>query len=143
MFLGTHHPRLDEKGRLFLPAKFREDLEAGIVITKGQERCLAVYPVAEFERIADAMKNAPSTVKDVRNYTRLFFASASEEKPDRQGRITLPAPLREYSGLTRDCAVIGASTRVEIWDAAAWDAYVAQNEEGYADLTEQVVPGVM
>ena len=94
MFLGTHTPRLDEKGRLFLPAKYREELAGGLVITKGQERCLYVFPVAEFGRITDALRSAPVTAKAVRDYSRVFFASASDEIPDKQGRITASARFR-------------------------------------------------
>ena len=88
MFLGTHAPRLDEKGRLFLPAKYRDELSGGVVITKGQERCLYVFPQEEFARITEALRTAPVTAKSVRDYSRVFFASASDELPDKQGRIT-------------------------------------------------------
>jgi len=88
MFLGTHAPRLDEKGRLFLPAKYRDELSGGVVITKGQERCLYVFPNDEFARITEALRAAPVTAKAVRDYSRVFFASASDEIPDKTGRIT-------------------------------------------------------
>ena len=91
MFLGTHTPRLDEKGRLFLPAKYREELSRGLVLTKGQERCLYVFPLPEFDRITEALRAAPVTAKAVRDYSRVFFASASDEMPDKQGRVTIPA----------------------------------------------------
>ena len=142
MFLGTHAPRLDDKGRLILPAKFREQLEAGVVVTRGQERCLYVFPVAEFERIADQLRQAPVTSKQARDYLRVFLSGASDEVPDKQGRITLPPLLRTYAGLDRDCAVIGAGQRVEIWDAAAWDTYLAQQEQSFAEQAEEVVPGI-
>jgi MraZ protein len=143
VFLGTHSPRLDEKGRLFLPAKFRDELAEGVVITKGQERCLYVFPMAEFRRVTEAMSQAPVTQKTVRDYSRVFFASASDEVPDKQGRITVPPALREYAGLTRDCVVIGANTRVEVWDAAAWETYLADREQAFSDLEEEVLPGVL
>ena len=143
MFLGTHSPRLDDKGRLFLPAKFRDELAEGVVITKGQERCLHVFPMAEFQRVTEAMSQAPVTQKAVRDYSRVFFASASDEVPDKQGRITVPPALREYAGLSRDCVVIGANTRVEVWDTAAWDAYLAQTEPQYAEMADEVMPGVL
>jgi len=142
VFLGTHAPRLDDKGRLILPAKFREQLEAGVVVTRGQERCLYVFPVAEFERIADQLRQAPVTSKQARDYLRVFLSGASDEVPDKQGRITLPPLLRTYAGLERDCAVIGAGQRVEIWDAGAWDAYLAQQEQSFAEQAEEVVPGI-
>ena len=90
MFLGTHTPRLDDKGRLILPAKYRDELAEGLVLTKGQERCLYVFPQAEFGRITEALRTAPVTAKAVRDYSRVFFASASDEVPDGQGRVTIP-----------------------------------------------------
>ena len=143
MFLGTHSPRLDDKGRLFLPARFRDELAEGLVITKGQERCLFVFPITEFTRLTDAMREAPVTDKVKRDYARVFFASASDEMPDKQGRVTIPPALREYAGLDRDCVVIGANTRLEVWDAAAWGAYLADREPGYAEMSEEVLPGVL
>jgi len=143
VFLGTHSPRLDDKGRLFLPAKYREELSGGLVITKGQERCLYVFPEAEFQRITDALRTAPVTAKAVRDYSRVFFASASDEVPDKQGRITIPPALRDYAGLGRDCAVIGANTRLEIWDATAWETYLTEQEPQFSDLSEEVLPGIL
>jgi len=143
MFLGTHRPRLDEKGRLFLPAKYRDELAAGLVITKGQERCLYVFPAAEFQRLTEALRPGPVTAKAVRDYSRVFFASASDEVPDKQGRITIPPGLRDYAALQRDCVVIGANTRLEIWDATAWDAYLEQQEDAFSDASEEVLPGVL
>jgi MraZ protein len=143
VFLGTHAPRLDEKGRLILPAKYREELAGGVVITKGQERCLYVFPQEEFTRITEALRTAPVTAKSVRDYSRVFFASASDELPDKQGRITLPVALRAYAGLQRDCVVIGANTRLEIWDNQAWDTYLAAQEDSFAEAAEEVLPGIL
>jgi MraZ protein len=143
LFLGTHAPRLDEKGRLFLPAKYRDALAEGLVITKGQERCLYVWPAEEFVRVTEAMRAAPVTSKAARDYMRVFFAGASDEVPDKQGRVTIPPALREYAGLDRECVVIGASTRLEIWDAAAWDTYLAAQEQAFSELSEEVLPGLI
>ncbi|MBA3265160.1 MAG: division/cell wall cluster transcriptional repressor MraZ [Nocardioidaceae bacterium] len=140
MFLGTHTPRLDDKGRLILPAKFREELSEGLVVTKGQERCLYVWPSAEFRAFTGRLAHTPVTDKRNRNFMRMLSAGASADSPDKQGRITLPQSLREYAGLDRDCVVIGAFTRVEIWDAAAWSAYNAEQEEVFADWSEEVRP---
>ena len=98
-FLGTHTPRLDDKGRLFLPARYRADLSEGLVITTGQENCLYVFPTAEFHRISAQMAAAPSSSKNVRDLVRVFRARAHSDTPDRQGRVTIPAPLRAYAGL--------------------------------------------
>jgi transcriptional regulator MraZ len=143
MFLGTHTPRLDDKGRLALPARFRPDLEGGVVICKGQERCLSIYPAAEFARVTEGLKNAPVTDRRVRDYSRVLFASASDEKPDGQGRVRIPPMLREYAGLTKDCVVIGANTRLEVWDTGAWQTYLETAEPGFADIAEEVMPGVL
>ena len=143
MFLGTHTPRLDEKGRLILPAKYRDELAEGVVITKGQERCLYVWPLAEFTRVTTAMREAQMSGKTLRDHSRVLFASASDEVPDKQGRITVPPGLRQYAGLDRDCVVIGANTRMEIWDAAAWETYLAAQEESFSDASEEVLPGIL
>lgn len=142
MFLGTHEPRLDEKGRLILPAKFRDELASGLVITKGQERCLYVFPSAEFASITETLRQAPVTAKSARDYMRVMFAGAHDEIPDRQGRITIPQGLRAYASLEKECVVIGANTRVEIWDAKSWREYLADREEGFADVSEEVFPGL-
>lgn len=142
LFLGTHHPRLDEKGRLFLPARFRDALAGGLVITRGQERCLYVFPDAEFDRLYERMRQAPVTSKAARDYQRLLLSGASNEIPDKQGRVTVPPPLRDYAGLTRDCVVIGAGTRLEVWDAQAWNTYLADRESAFSDLSEEVLPGL-
>ncbi len=143
MFLGTHAPRLDEKGRLFLPAKYRDELSAGVVITKGQGRCLYVFPQEEFARVTAALRPTEVTTKEVRDFGRVFFASASDEIPDKQGRITVPATLRSYAGLDRDCVVIGMNTRLEIWDAEAWATYLAAQEDPFSNAEQGVLPGIL
>ncbi|MBI1377546.1 MAG: division/cell wall cluster transcriptional repressor MraZ [Frankiales bacterium] len=140
MFLGTHTPRLDEKNRVILPAKFRDALADGLVITKGQDRCLVVWTAEGFAEYAATLRAGSQTNERTRAYTRVLFASASDETPDRQGRITIPQPLREYAGLTRDCVVVGADTRIEIWDAATWESYLAGTEQSFVDLDGEVVP---
>ena len=137
MFLGTYQPRLDEKGRLILPAKFRDALEAGVVITRTQERALAVYPRATFEAKMTSLISAPSTVRQVRDYQRMLMAGASDEVPDRQGRVTIPPSLRTYAGLDRDVVVIGAGDRAEIWDVEAWQKYSEAGEESFSDMDNE------
>lgn len=140
MFLGTHTPRLDDKGRLVLPARFRDELAEGLVITRGQERSLTVWPAASFSRFTDRMQSAPQTSRDVRDYLRMLFAGASDEIPDKQGRITLPPLLRSYAGLDRECVVIGMVDRVEVWETSRWEAYSAEHEASFAELNREVVP---
>lgn len=134
MFLGTHFPKLDEKGRVILPAKFREELAAGLVLTKGQDRCLVLWPRAEFEAYATALRASAQANAKVRALTRVFFSSAFDDNMDRQGRLTIPPVLREYAGLDRDLAVVGADNRIELWDAGAWASYLDNNEPDFSDL---------
>jgi MraZ protein len=142
MFLGTHEPKLDEKGRLILPARFRDELADGLVITKGQENCLYVFPASEFALITERLRQAPVTQKNSRDYLRVMFAGAHDEVPDNQGRITIPTGLRTYATLEKNCVVIGANTRLEIWDANAWSKYLADREKTFADVSEEVLPGL-
>lgn len=142
MFLGTYEPRLDDKGRLILPAKFRDALAPGIVLTRGQERCLYGFPRAEFERVHGQMQSASLTSKQARDFQRVFLSGASDEIPDKQGRLTIPQVLRRYAGLDRDLAVIGSGSKIEIWDATSWIDYLSASEQAYAELTEEVVPGL-
>ena len=143
MFLGTHTPRLDDKGRLFLPAKFRDKLAGGLVMTRGQERGLYVFPMDEFVKITQRFQEAPTSSKAARDYMRVFLSGASDEIPDKQGRVTVPAALRQYAGLDRECTVIGTGSRVEVWDTAAWEEYLASTEQAFADQSEEVIPGLM
>src|SRR6478735_6999386 len=129
MFLGTHTPRLDEKGPLFLPAKYRERMAGGLAVTRGQERSLFIYPMDEFGKVA-------------RDYMRVFLSGASDELPDKQGRFTIPANLRQYAGLDREVTVIGAGARLEVWDSAVWNAYLEQTEQSFADTAQEVIPGL-
>lgn len=142
MFLGTHTPRLDEKGRLILPAKFRDRLADGLVLTKGQERCLFIYPQDEFVALATRMQQGPTSSKEVRDYTRVFLSGAYDDVPDRQGRLTIPPALRAYAGLSRDCTVIGTGNKVELWDTGAWETYLQASEPAFADQAQEVIPGV-
>ena len=142
MFLGTHTPKLDDKGRLTLPAKFRDALAGGLMVTKGQDHCLYVFPRAEFEEMARKVAAAPLTNEAVRAYQRYLFAGTHEQRPDGQGRIAIAPELRRYAGLTKECVVIGAITRLEIWDAQAWQTYLDEHEDSYSQAAEEVLPGV-
>ncbi len=142
MFLGTHSPKLDDKGRLFLPARFREVLEPGVVITKGQENCLYVFKKEDFQVRAALLQQASLTQRSAREYGRMFFSSAHDDTPDKQGRVTIPLTLRTYAKLTKDCVVLGANDRLEIWDAAEWQAYEARADVAFSEQDQEVLPGV-
>ncbi len=142
MFLGTYSPKLDDKSRIILPAKFRDELEGGVVITRGQERCLYVFSVKAFEKMHKTLRKAPVTSKQARDFLRVFLSGAHAESPDKQHRVTIPAPLRAYAGLDRELTVIGAGDRIEIWESGAWDTYLAEQEQTFARIEEEVIPGL-
>mgnify|MGYP000163789575 CR=1 FL=1 len=143
MFSGTTYPKLDDKGRLVIPSKFRELSDGALYITKNQDNCLAVYTASEFTRIAEQLQQARVTTKSARDYVRNFMASAESEAPDKQGRITIPAHLREYAGLGRELILAGVNNRIEIWDLATWNEFMAQQDAEFADLDEDDVGAVV
>jgi MraZ protein len=136
-FMGTYTPKLDDKGRLILPAKFREQLAEGLVVTQGQEKCLDVWPEAVFMAEAERAQARGMTSRMGRDYARTLFASAEQGAPDKQGRISLTPALREYAALSRDVVVIGAMDRVEIWEPTRWREYSTSASEKFADLDEE------
>jgi MraZ protein len=143
MLLGTHRPRLDDKGRLVLPAKLREALADGIVLTKGQDRCVVLWPAAEFARHAERLDEASRSSAATRAYLRVLFSSAFDQVPDKQGRISVPAGLREYAALEGDVVVAGNGGTCELWEPDAWDAYLAEQERAFSGLDEEVMPGLL
>ena len=142
MFVGTYTPKIDDKGRLFLPAKFREELAEGLVVTRGQERCLTIWSLEDFTKLTERLQQAPVTNKGTRDYVRMLFAAASQEIPDKQGRISIPTVLRQYASLTKDVVVIGSMNRIEIWDPASWAQYSEEQEQVFSDLSDEVFPGI-
>ena len=141
MFVGSYALRLDEKGRLALPVRYRELVADGMVIKKGQERCVYGLTMARVAEQSAALKAmAPADTNAGRMHARMSFGSMVEIEADKTGRITIPAGLREYAGLDRDVMVVGVDTRFEIWDAPSWDAYVAEQEAGFAAMESEGMP---
>ncbi len=138
VFLGTFTPKLDDKGRLILPAKFRGRLASGLVATRGLDRCVFLFPVDEFMAVHNRLRTAPLENKQARDYLRNFLGHAQDEVPDKQGRVLLGQPLRDYAGLDRDVAVVGMGARVEVWDAQKWEQYLAEGEDAYAATAAEV-----
>jgi len=141
VFLGTHTPKLDDKGRLILPAKFRDELAEGLVIGKFHDRCLAIWPISAFVEMTKPVRSASSSQQGVLDYERILASGASNETPDKQGRITIPPDLRSYANLDKDCVVVGAIDRVEVWNPAAWEQYSAEKEPAFAELNQTLIPG--
>ncbi|MBX3195922.1 MAG: division/cell wall cluster transcriptional repressor MraZ [Microbacteriaceae bacterium] len=143
MLLGTYAPKLDDKGRVILPAKFRDEFAGGLVMTRGADGCLFVYSEREFERLhARIAEQVPKLGDEGRKVLRMMLSGASQEIPDKQFRVTVPPGLRTYAGLERDLAVIGAGTRAEIWDASRWEAYSAAAEPAISDADAEVIAGL-
>jgi MraZ protein len=131
--LGTHSYSLDPKGRVSLPARFREAFDDGLWITVGQDRCLYCFPRVEWERRSGEVGAFPLSDKEGRAFARLFFASAEQVKLDGQGRVTIPQRLREDVGIVKDVVVLGARERMEIWDRGEWDRYRDAHASAYAN----------
>ncbi|HAW60224.1 MAG TPA: cell division/cell wall cluster transcriptional repressor MraZ [Actinobacteria bacterium] len=138
MFVGEFQHTLDGKGRLILPSKFRDALADGLVITKGMEGCLFIFPKSEWPQLEDKVRSLPLTKKDARKFSRFFFAGATEEVLSKQGRVLIPENLRKYAGLEKDIVVIGVSNRLEIWDKERWAAYSKEAGESYENVAEEL-----
>ncbi len=136
MFLGTHQHSLDSKGRVILPAGFRDDLEEGAYVTTSLDGCLAVWTPEEFTKVAEDLMEKARRGERERNVVRAFAAGAARVTPDRQGRITIPANLRDFASLERDVVVIGAINRIEIWDAERWARVDTEGRASMAAASE-------
>ena len=112
------------------------------ICRSGQDRCLYVFSTKEFESVNETIRQAPITSKQARDYLRIFLSGASDEIPDKQGRVTIPPTLRSYAGLGKELVVIGVGSRAEIWDSAAWSEYLAKQENSFSEISEEVVPGL-
>jgi MraZ protein len=134
MLLGEYQHSLDEKGRLIIPAKFREDLGENFVITRGLDNCLFAYPLSQWKVIEDKVKELPTSQAETRAFVRMFFSGAIEAELDKQGRIIIPQQLREHARIERDVYVIGVSTKVEIWAKEIWGNYANQAEQSYEEI---------
>lgn len=130
MFLGEYVHTVDEKGRLTIPARFRAGLDAGLVVTRGIDRCLAIYPIEEWKQLAEQVSALPMTDRRARAFRRLVFANASDAIPDKQGRVLIPPHLREYAKLDSDAIVTGLDTYIEVWNPDAWQEE-RERVEGY------------
>mgnify|MGYP001007731096 CR=1 FL=1 len=139
MFMGEYQHGLDTKGRLIIPAKFREELGEGAIITRGLDNCLFLFPQEEWSILENKLKALPLTKHDARQFVRFLFSGATECEMDKQGRINLPTNLREFAEIEKDAVVIGVSSRIEIWSKERWQSYVEVAEESFEDIAENIV----
>ena len=139
MFMGEYHHNVDTKGRLIVPAKFREDLGEMFVLTRGLDQCLFGYPLNEWKIIEEKLKGLPMTKKDARAFTRFFFSGATECEIDKQGRINISSPLLNYAKLEKECVILGVSNRIEIWSQDIWNDYFSESADSFAEIAENMV----
>lgn len=137
--MGEYTHSIDAKGRLILPAKFRDELGDVFVVTKGLDNCLFVYGKKEWAILEEKLKQLPLAKAEARAFVRFFFAGAAEIECDKQGRALLPLNLREYAQLDKDVIVLGILNRVEIWSKTIWDEYSAKSGDGVASIAEHLV----
>lgn len=142
MFLGEFVHTIDEKGRLTIPARFRDDLEGGLVVTCGIDRCLAIYPMKAWKRLAKKVSALPMTDRRARAFRRLVFANASDSIPDKQGRVLIPPRLREYAGLDGAVVVTGLNTYIELWNSDSWGEERGRVEGDDADVETWAALGI-
>lgn len=139
MFMGEYQHSIDDKGRIIIPSKFREELGQTFIATRGLDNCLFVYPMNEWAVLEQKLKTLPLMKSDARAFTRFFFSGATECELDKQGRVNIPAHLREYAKLDKDCMVLGVSGRVEIWSKETWSSYYSQSEQAFNEIAEKLV----
>lgn len=138
MFLGEYTHTLDEKGRLTLPARWREELSDGVVITRGLDPCLLIFPAAKFENIARTMDQLGFNKSDARALSRYLFAKAIDDTPDKQGRVIIPSPLREFAGIEGDALIVGVNNWIEIWNVARYNGANAELESNVGPASERM-----
>ncbi len=138
MFLGRYAHNLDAKGRLAIPARYREALAEGVVLTRGIDRCLALYPMAAWRPLAEKVAALPLTDADARNFRRLVFAEAADLNLDAQGRILVPPDLRRYAGIEREALVVGVDTSLEIWSPERWAAVESSLDADGAEIAQRL-----
>ena len=142
MFMGEYYHTIDEKGRIVIPTKFREQLKDQFIIAKGIENCLYVYAKEDWQHLVESLNTLPFTKKDARTFIRSFFSGATECEFDRQGRTCITSPLIIHAGLKKDCVIIGANDRIEIWDKEAWENFLQDNESKLSDIAENLFGGI-
>ena len=138
MFIGEYHHTIDEKGRIIIPAKFREMLGDNFIVTRGIENCLFVYSMDDWTKITDKLNSLPFTRRDARTFNRFFMSGATSVELDKQGRSNISAPLIDYAHLVKDCVVIGTGDRIEIWGQEAWDLFFDSTKDNMSDIAENL-----
>jgi len=138
MFMGEFHHSIDDKGRLILPSKFRDELGTSFIITRGLEGCLFVYALTEWDKITKKLNNLPFTKKDARSFMRFFLSGATAAEFDKQGRINITSPLISYAEIKKECVIIGVGDRLEIWSSERWNSFYNDNKDDMSNIAEDL-----
>lgn len=139
MLLGEYKHSIDSKGRLIVPAKFRDDLGVNFIVTRGLDGCLFGYPMEEWRELETKLKQLPLAKKETRAFTRFLYSAATECSLDKQGRINLPNTLIDHAALEKTCFVIGVSDRIEIWSEDRWTSFAEDANESFEDIAEEMI----
>lgn len=137
MFMGEYNHTIDDKGRLTIPAKIREQLGTNFIVTRGLDNCLFIYPKNEWENVISKYRELPNT-KDARNFMRFFLSGATVNEFDKQGRINIANSLIKYANLKKDCVIIGVNERLEVWDKESWDNFILTNEDTITEVADKL-----
>lgn len=138
MLIGEYHHNIDDKNRLVIPSKFRADIGSKFILTRGLDKCLFIYSLEEWSSIVAELKKLPFTHKDSRYFTRFFLSGAIECELDNAGRVCITSPLIEYADITKECVIIGANDRLEVWSKESWDKFLNDNSEEFENIAENL-----
>ena len=138
MLMGEYHHNIDDKGRLTIPSKFRDDLGEKFVITRGLENCLFAYSLEDFQKIVAELQKIPFTKKNARQFMRFFLSGATTVEFDKQGRINISSPLISYAELKKECIIIGTGDRLEIWSSNNWNDFFDSTKDNMSDIAENL-----
>lgn len=138
MFMGEYQHNIDAKGRIIIPAKFREELGSSMIVTRGLDGCLTIYTNEQWLMVVENLKKLPSTKREARMYTHMLMSKAADCELDSQGRIRIPAHLSKEAALEKHCVLVGVNDHVEIWDQGRWDQYYDMASENFEDIAESL-----
>lgn len=136
--MGEFHHTIDEKGRIIIPAKFRNELGSELVVTRGLDKCLFLYSKDEWDKLSNKLSTLPFTKQDARNFNRFFLSGATTSEFDKQGRINITSPLISYAGLNKECVIIGVNERLEIWGEEKYNEFLSNNEDDFSKIAENL-----
>lgn len=138
MLMGEYHHNIDEKGRIIIPSRLRDELGDNVIVTRGLDDCLFLYSMDEWSLLVSKLKSLPFTKRDARNFSRMFLSGATGCLFDKQGRVKISSPLIDYAGLNHECVIIGVNDRIEIWAKEKWDKFICESTNEFSDLADHL-----